>query len=322
MRARRRKSSPRGRSAPSARLLRSPAPRRRIRTSRRRSCRSSSPRRSSFPQMRSSSSSSRGWRRSASTSSRSYWTTRVLRSCRASSSASARSATAPARTRSGLAAAAWVVLGGELREELVQRPPFLGGERSEELLLDPLRHGAQLVEAALAVGCQPHEVAAAVVLVALALCEAALLEVVEDADELAPVVPERVCDLGLRLPRTLIEERENAVVEGRESRRLEGRVAPLFDVHAEALEQEAGALEELLRHPLGDSGCHRLNSVARPMVFLCYRGIYQRSGRSTVDGFRNHRAQALECPRSHRHRAVHGHPRRRDRERGAPVDPG
>ena len=93
------------------------------------------------------------------------------------------------------AAAAGVVLGGELREELVQRPAFLGGEGREELPLDALRDRAQLVEAALAVGRQPDEVAAAVVLVALTLGEAALLELVEDPDELAAVVAERVGDL-------------------------------------------------------------------------------------------------------------------------------
>src|SRR3954454_11456195 len=132
------------------------------------------------------------------------------------------------------------MLGGELREELLQGPPFLRSEGREELLLDALRHGAQLVEAALAVGCQPDEVATAVVLVALALCEAAFLEVVEDADELAPVVAEGIGDLALRLPRARVEERQDTVMERREAGRLEGRVPPLPDVHPGALEQEAG----------------------------------------------------------------------------------
>ena len=70
--------------------------------------------------------------------------------------------------------------------------------------------------ARLPVGGEADEVAAAVARVAAALDEALLLELVEQADELAPVVAERVGDRALRLARALVErEQDGVVVRGR-----------------------------------------------------------------------------------------------------------
>ena len=64
--------------------------------------------------------------------------------------------------------------------------------------------------------------AAAVVRVALALDEALLLELVEQADELAAVVAERVGDRALRLARALVEREQHGVVVRAEARLLVG----------------------------------------------------------------------------------------------------
>ena len=62
----------------------------------------------------------------------------------------------------------------------------------------------------LPVGRELDDVAAAVVRVAAPLDEALLLELVEQADELAAVVAERVGDRALRLARALVERESTA----------------------------------------------------------------------------------------------------------------
>ena len=75
---------------------------------------------------------------------------------------------------------------------------------------------------------QPDEVPPAIGRVAAPLDQLARLEVVEQADEVAPVVAERVGDHRLRLARLLGEQREHRVVVRAEARRLVGlqRCAP------------------------------------------------------------------------------------------------
>ena len=86
-----------------------------------------------------------------------------------------------------------------------------------------------------------------VVRVALALDQAALLELVEDADELAAVVAEDVGDLALRLARTLLEHEERRVLVRRETRRLVGAEGALLREHPQPLEQEGARVDELAR---------------------------------------------------------------------------
>src|SRR4051812_17547044 len=85
-------------------------------------------------------------------------------------------------------------------------------ERREELAFDSLDDRPHQGEVLLAVGSEADGVPSAVVRVATALDETALLEVVEDADELAPVEIERVGNRRLGLARLLGEQGEDAVL--------------------------------------------------------------------------------------------------------------
>ena len=116
---------------------------------------------------------------------------------------------------------------------------------------------------------------AAVVGVAPALDEALLLELVEEADELAAVVAERVGDRALRLVRALVEHEQDRVVVRVQPRLLVGLQRPLLRGEAEALEQERRRRDELLGEPGGAEArwCRGLSrscrkSVARPIVDL------------------------------------------------------
>src|SRR5205823_14968276 len=87
-----------------------------------------------------------------------------------------------------------LVLLREAKEQRVQRGALLLVERREELVLDLPPERPQLPQGSLSVLRQLDMVAAAVVGVAVPLDETALLELVEEADELALVVPEPVRD--------------------------------------------------------------------------------------------------------------------------------
>ena len=100
----------------------------------------------------------------------------------------------------------------EQAQERVQLGALLVVEVGEELRLEPLGERAELRVRALALGRDAHGVAPAVVRVAAALDEPLLLELVEQPDELAPVVAERVGDRALRLGRALVEQGEDGVV--------------------------------------------------------------------------------------------------------------
>jgi hypothetical protein len=95
------------------------------------------------------------------------------------------------------------VLFRELQQQPVELRALLGAERGEQLLLDASRAGAQVLERAPAGVGERDDVAPAVGRVAAALDEAALLELVEQPDQLSAVVAERVGDRALRLARAL-----------------------------------------------------------------------------------------------------------------------
>ncbi len=101
---------------------------------------------------------------------------------------------------------------GEHEQECVQLLALLGVERSEELVLQAPRQRAELPERPLAVGGDADELPAAVVGVTLALDELLLLEFVEQADERAAVVAERVGDLRLCLGSAPFQQREDRVM--------------------------------------------------------------------------------------------------------------
>src|SRR5581483_10191326 len=113
---------------------------------------------------------------------------------------------------------------------------------------DPLDELAEARELALPVGGQADEVAPAVVRIAAALDEAALLERVEEAHELAAVEAQGVRNRRLRLAGALAEEREDAVVVGAEARLLERLHCPHLRADPEPAEEEHRARHELARH--------------------------------------------------------------------------
>ena len=94
----------------------------------------------------------------------------------------------------------------EHEQKGMQLLSLLGVERREELVLQALGQCAELRQRALAVGCDPDDLPAPVVGIALALDERLLLELVEQADERAAVVAERVRDLRLRLGSAPLEQ--------------------------------------------------------------------------------------------------------------------
>ena len=120
--------------------------------------------------------------------------------------------------------------------------------------------------------------AASILGIAAPLDQAALLEAVEQPDELAAVEPERVGDRRLRLTRPLGEERQHAVVVAAAAGVLELLHRVLLDREAEPAEQEDGARDELAGHTgrlLYRSRYHGI-SVAHPIVGFVYRGTVQR----------------------------------------------
>src|SRR2546429_740404 len=128
------------------------------------------------------------------------------------SAASPRGRSRKADTSASGKGAARFVCFGETKQEYVQARAFPVIEGSEELLLDLLRKGTELLQRPFPVRCETDEVPAAVLGIATALDEPLLLELVEQADELAAVVAQRVGDRSLRLGRPLIEHEQDRVV--------------------------------------------------------------------------------------------------------------
>jgi hypothetical protein len=130
------------------------------------------------------------------------------------------------------------VPGSKLEQQRVQCLPLLGVERCEEVVLEALADRAEPCERALPLGGEADDVAAPVVRVSLAFDDALLLELVQEADERAPVVAERVRDRGLRLGQARVEQREDRVVVRVEALLLVHLLRPALGGEAEALEQE------------------------------------------------------------------------------------
>ncbi len=102
---------------------------------------------------------------------------------------------------------------------------------------------------------------AAVGRIPLALDQTALLEVVEQSDEVARVVAERVGDRRLRLARSLVEHGEHGQVKRARPGRLVVLVYAVLHREAEPLEQEGRAGDELTRRP--HSGFHADGLIGR-----------------------------------------------------------
>ena len=91
------------------------------------------------------------------------------------------------------------VLLREAKQERVELGSFVLVERGEELVVELAGERTELGERPLAGGGQPNDVASPVGRVAASLDEAAILELVEQAHELAAVLAESICDRSLRL---------------------------------------------------------------------------------------------------------------------------
>ena len=139
---------------------------------------------------------------------------------------------------------------GEPQQQRVQRLALVARERSEEVVIELLGERPQPAELLLAVGGKPDEMSAAVVGVALPLHEPLLLELVQEADELAAVVAERVGDRALRLARALVEHQHHGVVVRVEPGLLVGGHRSFLGREAEPLEQEGRRGHELRRNPV------------------------------------------------------------------------
>ena len=157
-------------------------------------------------------------------------------------------------------------------QELVELLALVGVERREELVLDSLDDRAKPRQLAFAFSCEHDGVAPPVVRVALAFDQAALLEAVEQPDELSAVELEGIRNRPLRLARALGYQREDAVVVRAVTGRLQLLDRLLLDRHSQPAQQEDHALHELGRHALrGRVHHHDEISVARSIVVVIYR---------------------------------------------------
>jgi hypothetical protein len=117
------------------------------------------------------------------------------------------------------------MLPRELAQEAVERGLLALVEAGEEVVLELDGEGAQLREGALAVGRHPDGLPTAVRRVALALDQPAVLQLVEEADELAAIVAvwsyaSSACSLAAkprRLSRNVVEEASSAGSRGVEA---------------------------------------------------------------------------------------------------------
>lgn len=122
-------------------------------------------------------------------------------------------------------------------------------ERGEQLVSQPFDDRTEPNEDTTALGRQADDVPASIAWVALALHEAALLERVQDPDQLAAVELEGVGDRGLRLPGLFAEEGEHAVVVEAEPGLLDFRDRLGLEAVADAGEEEGGVCDQLLGEP-------------------------------------------------------------------------
>jgi len=120
----------------------------------------------------------------------------------------------------------------------VQVRAFLLAERGEEVILDLLRERSQPPQHPLAIAGEADEVSAAVVRIATALDQPALLELVEESDQLAPVVAQRVGDRALRLSRAFVQDEQDRVMVRVEAGALVRLHRALLDRKAQPLQQE------------------------------------------------------------------------------------
>jgi len=139
------------------------------------------------------------------------------------------------------------VLFSEAEQKRVQGRALFVAERPEELVLGLARKRSQLPERSLPLWSEADEVPTPVIGISTALNQLLLLELVEQAYQLATVVAQRVGDRTLRLERALAEHEEDRVVIRVKPRRLVCLQRSLLGREAEAFQQEGGRREEFFR---------------------------------------------------------------------------
>src|SRR5436190_5467279 len=122
-------------------------------------------------------------------------------------------------------------------------------ERREEVFVGALDDLPKSVQGALTLGGERDEMPPPVGWVPPPLDQSALLELVEQADQMAAVVAQGVRDHRLRLARLLLQEREHGVVRACQSRRLECSPVEVLEHPRQPLEEMRAARHELLRRP-------------------------------------------------------------------------
>ena len=129
----------------------------------------------------------------------------------------------------------------------MQGRALLVAERREELVLGLVGKRSQPPERSLPLWSQADEVPTPVIRISTALDQLLLLELVEQSDQLATVVAQRVGDRTLRLERALAEHKEDRVVVGVKACLFVRLQRPLLGGETEAFQQKGGRREELLR---------------------------------------------------------------------------
>src|SRR5690348_6035665 len=112
-------------------------------------------------------------------------------------------------------------MAGELELKAVKSLTLFTVQRSKEFFVDQLDDGAQPAQRPFPLGSEADEMAAPVARIALPLEQSALLELVQQPDQVAAVVAEHVGDHRLRLGRLLVEQREHCIVIRAQARGLE-----------------------------------------------------------------------------------------------------
>src|SRR5438874_350528 len=138
------------------------------------------------------------------------------------------------------------MLLGEAEKKGEQLAPFALVEGGEELVFEALREAAEPTERLSSGRRDLDDLPAAIGGVATPFDQTGLLELVEQADQLALVVAESVGDRALRLTRPLVEDGQDRVVVRMQAVFLVRVEGLLLGDHPEPFEQEKWRGDELL----------------------------------------------------------------------------
>ena len=139
---------------------------------------------------------------------------------------------------------AHVVERGHAMEQRVQLAAVLREKRRQQIVLHLARHRTTRGRRVPPSGGERHDVAAAILGVAAALGEAALLELVEDAHHVAAIEAERLGDLALRNRLAFVDEQEHGVVMRAKPAVGERVAQPPARLDAEPREEETDVVRQ------------------------------------------------------------------------------